>query len=190
MKAIFLAVFIVAVSATPLPKDNHALGIIVNKVPDGAALEVSNLVDIKLKEHADGAVVATDHLHPYSAVGNSEAQAAAATASSNSNEVSVFDNENSMARFLHSMPEVVIVIPTPENPQHILKSELLPVPALQLNNGKAFNDGLVKVQYNGPEDPGIMATLQDWLNVVVKYFISSSSPAASVAPASSLQPRH
>ena len=206
MKAIFVAVFVVAVSTAPLPENasgSDAVEMIVNGVPHGAALEVGDLVDITLKKHADGAVVATDLLHPYSAAGMAEA--AAAAASIVPNVASIGDDDmKQFARHLqikpillpssvvepeHPIPVIPepIVMPPPAVPEVAGQPEQLPVAAPQMN-GQMYSDpsGHVQVQYNGPEEPGMLATLQDWFQVVVNYF----SPPSNAPPSAFPDPRH
>ncbi|KAJ8718008.1 hypothetical protein PYW07_005938 [Mythimna separata] len=177
MKTILLTLFIVAVSTARLPRDSDAAETIVNRVPQGADLE-AQVSDKKLKKDGTGAVVATDQLHPNTAVGNVEAQAASA-----SFQASVIDKDNALTSKLHSKPKVepINAKPDVELPQSILESkpEQLPVAAAHFN-GPVPNDGLVTVQYHGPEEPGMMATLQEWVKMLMNYFNTATSPAAPV----------
>uniref|UniRef100_A0A2A4J215 DUF4794 domain-containing protein n=1 Tax=Heliothis virescens TaxID=7102 RepID=A0A2A4J215_HELVI len=251
MKVLLLALFVAAVTAVPIPEDSgsDAVELIVNGLPEGAALEVSDIVDIKLKEHADGEVVAaTNLLHPYTAVGIAEAAAAAAAAAPS--EVNVVDSSEPLVASPEpvvlpspALPEVVpesVVLPSPLLPEVVVpESVVLPSPALpevvvpepvvlpspavpevvvpepivlpspavpevvipesvvpptpevvvdqeQLPvaipqvSGDLFNDGLVQVQYNGPE-PSMLSTLQSWFSMVINYFNDSSEAAPSVS---------
>ncbi|KAH9635794.1 hypothetical protein HF086_002354 [Spodoptera exigua] len=153
MKVLYFILFVAAVTASPLPDDDgsNAVEMIVNGVPDGAALEINDIVDIKLKERVDGEVVAaSDLLHPYSAVGIAEAAAAAAEAAvaEANSEVEFVDN----AEVLDvqqvpiedlSVPEPVVipapaapeveaepvVIPSPEAPEIVPEPIVMPSPA-------------------------------------------------------------
>nr|XP_049701228.1 nematocyst expressed protein 3-like [Helicoverpa armigera] len=238
MRVLLLALFVAAVTAVPIPEDSgsDAVEMIVNGLPEGAALEVSEIVDIKLNEHADGEVVAaTNLLHPYTAVGIAEATAAAAAAAPS--EVNVVDSSEPLISSPESvvlpspaLPEVVpesvvlpspalpevivpepVVMPAPATPEvvpepvvlpspavpevvpepivlpapavpevvipepvkpEVVDHEQLPVPIPQVS-ADLFNDGLVQVQYNGPE-PGMLATVQSWFNMIINYFNDSS----------------
>ncbi|XP_026763136.2 magnetosome-associated protein MamJ-like [Galleria mellonella] len=48
--------------------------------------------------------------------------------------------------------------------------EVLPVPAPQVPDGEIYNDGLVQVTLNAPEESGVLATLQSWLSLAINYF--------------------
>lgn len=118
MKVLYFALFVAAVAATPLPEDgSDAVEMIVNGVPDGAPLEISDIVDIKLKEHVDGEVVAASNLlHPYSAVGIAEAQAAVADDEAKE-EVEFVDNVEVLD--VQHVPEAV-VLPAPVAPEVVI----------------------------------------------------------------------
>ncbi|XP_053614437.1 magnetosome-associated protein MamJ-like isoform X2 [Plodia interpunctella] len=78
MKMLLLTLFVALVASAPIEDSGDAVEVVVNGLQEGQALEVADIVDIKLKEHADGQVAAaTDLLHPFSAVGLLEAAAAA-----------------------------------------------------------------------------------------------------------------
>ncbi|XP_037873758.1 magnetosome-associated protein MamJ [Bombyx mori] len=62
-------------------------------------------------------------------------------------------------------PSVDPVVPEP-----VLPVEELPLPAPQVPNGEIFNDGVVQVTLNAPEDAGVFATVQTWFNLFVNYF--------------------
>ncbi|XP_063894376.1 uncharacterized protein LOC126055560 [Helicoverpa armigera] len=254
MRVLLLTLFVAAVTAVPIPEDSgsDAVEMIVNGLPEGAALDVSEIVDIKLNEHADGEIVAaTNLLHPYTAVGIAEATAAAADAAAAvPSEVNVVDSSEPLISSPESVvlpspavpevvpesvvlpspalpevivpepvvmpapatpevvpepvvlpspavpevvpepivlpapavPEVVIpepvvvipepvVLPSPVKPE-VVDHEQLPVPIPQVS-ADLFNDGLVQVQYNGPE-PGMLATVQSWFNMIINYFNDSS----------------
>ncbi|XP_049877058.1 uncharacterized protein LOC126374450 [Pectinophora gossypiella] len=81
MKVVFLALFLAAATALPVPDDDGvAIDVIVNGVPEGEALEIADVLNIKLQEHVDGQLVsATDALYPFSAQGIAAAAAAAET---------------------------------------------------------------------------------------------------------------
>ncbi|XP_075981237.1 uncharacterized protein LOC142979895 [Anticarsia gemmatalis] len=125
MKLLLLSLFVAAVAAVPIPDDDAgAVEMIVNGVPDGEALEIGDIVDIKLKEHTDGNVVATDLLHPFTAVGIAEAAAAAAA------EESIVPEPILPEPVL---PEVVpepIVLPEPVLPEIVPEPVILPEPVL------------------------------------------------------------
>ncbi|XP_035435451.2 cytadherence high molecular weight protein 1-like [Spodoptera frugiperda] len=118
MKVLYFALLVAAVAATPLPEDgSDAVEMIVNGVPDGTPLEISDIVDIKLKEHVDGEVVAASNLlHPYSAVGIAEAQAAVADDEANK-EVEFVDNVEVLD--VQHVPEAVI-LPAPVAPEVVV----------------------------------------------------------------------
>lgn len=184
MNALFLALIIVAVIAAPLPEDvsgSIAVEMIVNSGLEGAALENSDMVGMKLNERTNhneaSAMDATNLLH--TAVGIAEAV---------SNDVSVIDS--AVARNVHPNPKVTLSIPIPNAPAIMIpgpivkpppvgheKPEKLPVAARQYK-GEMYNDGYVQRQYNGPQEPGMLSTLQSWFNSVIGYFSSPSSGQA------------
>lgn len=224
MKVLLLILFVAAVSALPIPEDgSDAVEMIVNGVPEGEALDISHIVDIKLKEHVEGEVVAaTNLLHPYTAVGIAEAAAAAAVNVVEDSKTDIVllpvvfpeaaESESVVpeAVVLPSpiapevvapepvvlpspvVPEVVVpepvVLPSPTVPEVVLpepivlpspavpevvpevvvQPEEVPNPAPQYND--LYNDGLVQVSVNGPEEPSILSTLQSWFNMVINYF--------------------
>ncbi|XP_026743317.1 calphotin-like [Trichoplusia ni] len=255
MKVLLLALFVAAVAAVPLPEDaSDAVQMIVNGVPEGQALDVDHIVDIKLKEHADGQLVAASNLlHPYTAVGIAEAAGVApysdvlpeavalpapvepevvpspvvlpAPVEPEVNPAPVVLPAPAAPEVVPSpvvlpapvapevnpapvvlpapaAPEVVpspVVLPAPATPEvvpapvvlpapvapevvpapvvlpapavpEVVIDEALPAPAPQFPEGEVYNDGLVQVQVNGPEDPGMLATLQSWLSMVINYF--------------------
>ncbi|KAJ8717356.1 hypothetical protein PYW08_005755 [Mythimna loreyi] len=185
MKTILLTLFVVTVSAVPLSKDNDGVEMTMNEVPDGTALEADDIEVRKQKEHTTGIVVSTDLLHPSTAVGIAESHAAV----TKETEASVIDKDITITPKLHPTPEVINPKPAVELTQAILepKPEQLPVAAAHFN-GQVPNDGLVKVQYNGPEEPGMMSTLQEWFKMLVEYFNSTNKPAAPSAPLAPIPP--
>ncbi|XP_013196452.2 magnetosome-associated protein MamJ [Amyelois transitella] len=243
MKFLLLTLFVAFVASAPVEDAGNPVEVVVNGLPEGQALDIGDIVDIKLKEHVDGQVAAsTDLLHPFSAAGIAEAVAAAEVEAhpvqvveNAENEVDpvqvietevepiqtlpiVIENEVAPSPIVVPLPiapevvpgpetspvlpevapepiilpeapvapevvpspivlpelvapEVVpspVVIPEPVVPEVPDISESLPAPAQQF--GEIYNDGAVQVTVNGPEDAGIMSTLQSWLNVVMNYF--------------------
>jgi len=141
MKVLYFVLFVAAVTASPLPEDDgsDAVEMIVNGVPDGAPLEISDIVDIKLTEHIDGEVVAASNLlHPYSAVGIAEAQAAAAEAAvaEANKEVEFVDNAD-VLDVQHvpigglSVPESV-ALPAPVAPEVVAEPAVPATPEIIL----------------------------------------------------------
>lgn len=78
MKIFLFALFVAAAVAAPLEDDNgEPVELIVNGVAHGQPLEISDVLDIKVKEHVNGQIAAVSSLlHPYSAQGIAEAAAA------------------------------------------------------------------------------------------------------------------
>lgn len=122
MKLFLLALFVSVATTSPIPDDSGPVDVIVNGVPEGQALDLGHIVDVKLQEHANGeVVVASDLLHPFTAVGIAEAAAAA--------EVSQpeIDAPETVVLPL-PLPEAV-VLPTPVAPEVVPEAIILPVPA-------------------------------------------------------------
>ncbi|CAH0590142.1 unnamed protein product [Chrysodeixis includens] len=286
MKVLLLALFVAAVAAVPLPEDaSDAVQMIVNGVPEGQALDVDHILDIKLQEHADGQLVAASNpLHPYTAVGIAEAAAALEANSANSDvapegvvlpapaapevvpspvvlpaPVAPEVNPAPVVLPAPAAPEVVpspvvlpapvapevnpapvvlpapvapevvpspvvlpapvapevnpapvvlpapvapevvpapvvlpppvapevvpvpspVVLPAPVAPEVVIAEEL-PAPAPQFPEGEVYNDGLVQVQVNGPEDAGVLATLSSWMSMVINYFNNGAATSQQI----------
>lgn len=62
------------------------------------------------------------------------------------------------------VPELIIPEGLPETVQH------LPEHVDVSPNGEIFNDGIVQVTVNTPEDAGVFASVQSWFNMVINYF--------------------
>lgn len=124
MKFLILTLFVAVATAAPLEDDNGPVELIVNGVPEGQPIDLSSVVDIKVKEHEDGHVVAaTNLLHPYTAVGIAEATAAAAAA--NPGPVSVVEVSESESIII----PVPVVLPSPVAPEVVLPEPVvLPSP--------------------------------------------------------------
>ncbi|KAM3963242.1 uncharacterized protein ACR2FA_002603 [Aphomia sociella] len=77
MKVFLLALFVGAALAAPVDEDIfEPVEVVVNGLAEGEALEIGDIVDIKLKEHVNNEIVsATNLLHPFSAAGLAEAAA-------------------------------------------------------------------------------------------------------------------
>ncbi|XP_047996914.1 periaxin-like [Leguminivora glycinivorella] len=78
-----------------------------------------------------------------------------------------------------AVPEVVpepIIIPEPAVPE-VVVPEPEPVAVVDLPevadapqvNGEVFNNGIVSITVNTPEDAGVMATLSSWVSMMVNY---------------------
>ncbi|XP_028166028.1 protein app1-like [Ostrinia furnacalis] len=249
MKFLVLALFVAAAVAVPIPEDNgDAVELIVNGVPEGAALELGGIVDMQLNEHVDGQLASsTNLLYPLTAVGIAEAAAAAAEVAAAEEiaptPIQIADAAEPESDF-HNVPETIIlpepaevvpapivmpepvipvvvpepivmpepvvpevvpesiVMPAPVAPEVVPESivmpepvapevvpesivmpepvvpevvpevaEPVPEPAAQIP-GEIFNNGLVQVQVNAPEDAGMFSTLQNWFSLVVNYISS------------------
>ncbi|KAI5642901.1 hypothetical protein NE865_04940 [Phthorimaea operculella] len=83
MKLFLLAFFVAAAFALPIPDDeaDGNIEVIVNGVPEGAALDIAHIVDIQANEKVNGQVVAQSNvLEPFSPEAVAEAVAAAEAA--------------------------------------------------------------------------------------------------------------
>ncbi|KPJ12496.1 hypothetical protein RR48_04391 [Papilio machaon] len=71
-------------------------------------------------------------------------------------------------------PEVVIpgpiVLPMPVLPEVQPEPVLVEEQASQNPNGEIFNDGNVQVIVNGPEQPGVLSSIQSWFQMFLNYF--------------------
>lgn len=66
-------------------------------------------------------------------------------------------------------PGESIVMPAPIPPMVIPEpQEPVPEPAAQ-GPSDIYNDGIVQVQYNGPNEPSMYESLQGWFNLVLNY---------------------
>lgn len=246
MKFLVLALFVAAAVAAPVPEDDNsdAVDLIVNGVPEGAALELGGIVDMHLKEHVNGQLVAsTNLLHPFTAAGLAEA-----AEQNKPSPIQIVENPESDQQILPdgiqlpgpAEPDFIpapIVMPSPETPEVIPEAIVMPDPvapevipeAIVLPEPVApevipeaivmpepitpdvipeaivmpesippmvipevpepipepnpepipepsaqgpeeiYNDGLVQVQVNAPQDSGMFSTLQDWFSLVVNY---------------------
>lgn len=130
MKLFVFALFVAAAAAAPIDDSNGPVELIVHGVPDGHTLELGEIVNIEVKEHSDGEVIATNLLHPLTAVGIAEA-AAAAIAEASEPEVSL---PESVVLPAPVAPEVVfpeaVVLPAPAQPEVVIpEAVVLPAPA-------------------------------------------------------------
>ncbi|GBP90170.1 hypothetical protein EVAR_67991_1 [Eumeta japonica] len=69
-------------------------------------------------------------------------------------------------------PSPEIVFPEPEAPEVLppMETPVLPEPQPHPATGEVYNDGLVQVTINTPQDQGVVATLQSWVSMVINYF--------------------
>lgn len=127
MKFLILALFVAVAAAVPLD-DNGPVELIVNGLPEGQPLEISNIVDIKLQEHSDGAVVATNVLHPLTASGIAEAAAAEIAANPVEVPEAVILPAPAQPEIEQVIPEAV-VLPAPAKPEVVIAPEAVVLPA-------------------------------------------------------------
>ncbi|XP_059059675.1 uncharacterized protein LOC131852939 [Achroia grisella] len=71
---------------------------------------------------------------------------------------------------LNPVDLVPLPISPPESELVVAPVEILPEAVPQIPNGEIFNDGVVQVTVNAPEDPGLFGTLQSWFSMAVNYF--------------------
>lgn len=228
MKFLVLALLVAAATAAPLDAGSDPVELIVNGVSEGHPLEISDIVDITLNEHADGEVVAQSNLlYPLTAIGLAEAAAAAAAQESKPEEntpesVAVIDatpdvpavevapetpsvvdaspvvpetpivvdaspesptvvdaspvipETPAVVDVAPEVPAVVDVVPeAPVSPVEVVEVEAIPEPAAQeALNGEIYNDGMVQVQVNYPQEAGVIGTLKSWVSLALNYFQS------------------
>ncbi|XP_013163198.1 PREDICTED: calphotin-like [Papilio xuthus] len=71
-------------------------------------------------------------------------------------------------------PEPEVVVPGPiVNPMPVLpvvQPEQVEEQTPQNPNGEIFNDGNVQVIVNGPEQPGVLSSIQSWFQMFLNYF--------------------
>lgn len=240
MKLLLFALFIAAAGAAPLDASGDPVELIVNGVPEGQPLELSGIVDITVKEHAGGEVVAQSNLlHPLTAVGLAEAAVAAAAAAeaavveanleipavveANPETPAVVEASPEAPNVVEANPEIPAVVEaSPEgptvaetNPESVpvveiapitpvempavvdapdatqlesvspveaVEAEAIPNPAAQIQNpsGEVYNDGMVQVQVNYPEEEGLIGTLSSWLSVALNYIQNGISTTQQI----------
>ncbi|XP_072942980.1 uncharacterized protein [Epargyreus clarus] len=198
MKVFLLALFVAAAVAAPAPLEEEIgepVELIVNGVAEGEPLELGDVLDLKVKEHADGQVVSsTNLLHPLTAAGLAEAAAAAEQDKPLPEIVEINPVPIELPEPVQpvpapeavvlpepALPEIIpepIDLPVPALPElsppvlpevDLTPAEVLPVPVPQLPTGEVFNDGVVQVTVNAG-DPGVLSTIQSWFNMVLNYF--------------------
>ncbi|XP_014361941.2 magnetosome-associated protein MamJ [Papilio machaon] len=195
MKVFIFGLLLALANASPLPLNEEVDGpveFIVNGVPEGEALDIGHILDIQLNKHVDGQVVASsDLLYPLTAQGLADAAAAQENA-----PVRPDPEGLPLPESPEPSPEVVIpgpiVLPMPVLPEVQPEPEVvipgpivLPMPVLpevqpepvlveeeasQNPNGEIFNDGNVQVIVNGPEQPGVLSSIQSWFQMFLNYF--------------------
>lgn len=198
MKLFLLALTLALTTAKSLPADGNfePVELIVNGVPDGEALEIGDIVDIKLKHHVDGQIASvSDLLYPLTAQGIADAVAAEAENESDAQlpvvpEPAPLPELEPVILPQPILPGVVpepVELPTPELPviqpgpdtivpppgpvpplEVVDELEVVEVP--QIPNGEIFNDGNVQITVNTPNESGIIPTLQNWLQIFLNYF--------------------
>ncbi|OWR40750.1 hypothetical protein KGM_214311 [Danaus plexippus plexippus] len=65
-------------------------------------------------------------------------------------------------------------------PELILPEIIEELPKPEAQFGEIFNDGNVQVAVNTPEDPGMLATLQSWLNMVINYISNGGQTSEQI----------